>query len=81
MWCSIANYILLIIWFLLIIAPHGWMFRVLRLGRRITVEDFDRINMAGMVFYKFATLMFFVIPFFVIYFVNRHLGETGVVVR
>ena len=74
MWCSTVNYILLVIWFLLIISPHGWMLRVLRIDRKMTEADFDRINVAGLVYFKAATILFFVVPFFVVYSVNHSTG-------
>jgi hypothetical protein len=28
LWCAIINYGLLLVWFLLFVLPHGWLYRL-----------------------------------------------------
>jgi len=70
LWCAVANYGILILWYVLLRLPHGWMLKFLGSAIKTTQEDFDRINLAGIVFYKVANFMFFLIPFIVVHFLN-----------
>jgi hypothetical protein len=63
LWCSVINYGLLILWFLLFVIPHEWMYRLYGRWFRLTAEQFDAVNLAGIVLYKVAILLFNLVPY------------------
>ena len=63
LWCTFLNYALLLVWFLLYALPHNWLYRLCAKWFRITPEQFDAINFAGIVLYKTAVLLFNLVPY------------------
>jgi hypothetical protein len=63
LWCAIINYGLLAFWGLLMVLPHGWLYRAKGRVFRISDEQFDTINYAGIVFYKVAIFLFNIVPY------------------
>lgn len=62
-WCSIINVGLLAFWGLLTISPHGWLHRIWSRWSRISAEQFDAINLGGIVLYKILIIVFNVVPY------------------
>ena len=48
-WCTLINYVILLSWSLLMVARHGWLHRLSIRFYRISAEQFDVINFAGIV--------------------------------
>ncbi len=63
LWCSLINYGLLIVWFLLFVLPHEWMYRLYGRWFRLTAEQFDAVNFAGIVLYKVGIMLFNMVPY------------------
>ena len=63
LWCSIIDYGLLILWAVLIMLPHQWMYRLFERWCRLTPEQFDAVNFAGLVLFKILVLLFNVVPY------------------
>ena len=63
LWCAILNYGLLIVWFLLIVLPHEWLYRLWGRWFRLSTEQFDAINFAGIAHYKMGILLFNLVPY------------------
>jgi len=63
LWCTVINYVLLVIWFLLYVLPHGWLYRIWGRWFRLTAEQFDAVNFAGIAFYKLGILLFNLVPY------------------
>jgi hypothetical protein len=63
LWCFVINYGLLLVWFLLYVLPHEWLYRIWGKWFRLTVEQFDVINFAGIVLYKTGILLFNLVPY------------------
>jgi hypothetical protein len=63
LWCTLLNYALLMVWFLLYVLPHHWLYRLCSRWFRLTFEQFDAISFAGIVFYKAAILLFNLVPY------------------
>ena len=63
LWCTVLNYGLLLLWALLFMLPHQWMYRIWGRWFRLSAERFDAINAAGIVFYKAAVLLFNLVPY------------------
>ena len=63
LWCAVMNYGLLIVWFLLFVLSHEWFYRICSRWFRLTVEQFDAINFAGIALYKLGVLLFNLVPY------------------
>jgi hypothetical protein len=62
LWCAVINYLVLVVWFLLIVSPHQWLYRLW--GKwPLTAEQFDVINFAGIALYKLGILLFNLVPY------------------
>ncbi len=62
-WCSLINYGILIAWVLLMIVPHDWQYRLVRRLYRVSSEQYDVINLAGIMLYKILILAFNIVPY------------------
>ena len=63
LWCTVINYVLLVIWFLLYVLPHEWLYRIWGRWFRLTAEQFDAVNFAGIALYKLGILLFNLVPY------------------
>jgi hypothetical protein len=63
LWCAVINYAVLLIWLLLYVLPHGWLCRLWGRWFRLTPEQFDILNMGGIILYKISILLFNLAPF------------------
>jgi len=63
LWCTVINVTLLVVWSLLLVLPHDWLYRLTSRRFRLTAEQFDIINFAGIVLYKLAILFFNLVPY------------------
>jgi hypothetical protein len=60
--CLVINYGLLLVWALLFMLPHAWVYRLWGRWFRLSPEQFDAISFAGIVFFKVAVLLFNLVP-------------------
>lgn len=63
LWCTLINYGLLAFWGLLMVAPHGWMHRLWGRWYRISAEQFDAIQLSGILLYKILIFVFNLVPY------------------
>ena len=63
LWCTVINYAVLILWFLLFRAAHDWLHRLHGRWFRLSAEQFDAIHYAGMVIYKIGILLVNLVPY------------------
>ena len=63
LWCAVINYLVLVIWFLLLVLPHQWLYRLWGKWFPLTTEQFDAINFAGIALYKLGILLFNLVPY------------------
>ena len=63
LWCAIMNFVLLAVWSLLFVMPHEWVYRLWSRWFRLSIEQFDAVNFAGIVLYKVGILLFNLIPY------------------
>ena len=63
LWCTVINLGFLLIWSLLFVFPHNWLYRSSARWFRMTAEQFDAINFAGITFYEVAILLFNLVPY------------------
>lgn len=62
LWCSLVNYAVLLVWFLVFIAAHDFIYRLHGKWFRLSVEQFDALNYGGMAVYKIGVLLFNIVP-------------------
>lgn len=70
LWCTVINYLLVIVWFLMAWLGHDWMYDLNRTWSRISVEEFDAINYGGIALYKLGVLLFNLVPCIALYIVG-----------
>jgi hypothetical protein len=70
LWCTVINYAVLLLWVLLYVLPHGWLYRLWGRWFRLTPEQFDILNMAGIVLYKLGIILFNLAPFVALHIVG-----------
>ncbi len=63
LWCMIINYGILALWALLMMTPHEWMYRIWSRWYRISIEQFDAIQLLGILVYKTLIIVFNMVPF------------------
>ena len=63
LWCMLINLGGLALWGLLIVLPHGWSHRLWGRWLRISPEQFDTVNFAGILFYEILIFVFNVVPY------------------
>ena len=63
LWCTVIDLGLLIVWCLLFMLPHEWLYRLSRKWFRLSEEQFDAINFAGIVLFKSGILLFNLVPY------------------
>jgi len=63
LWCTVINYVLLVVWFLLYVLPHESLYRLWGRWFHLTAEQFDAINFAGIALYKLGILLFNLVPY------------------
>ena len=63
LWCAVINFGLMILGVLIITLAHDWVYRLNSRVFRISVEQFDAINYAWIVFLKIGILLFNVVPY------------------
>ena len=62
-WCTVINWGLLLVWLIIFIGAHDWMYRLHSKWFNISVEKFDGIHYSGMAFFKTAVLLFNLVPY------------------
>jgi hypothetical protein len=66
LWCTIINYSVLLVWFLVFRYAHDWMFGLHGRWFRLSVERFDAIHYAAMAIYKLGIFLFNLVPYVVL---------------
>jgi hypothetical protein len=63
LWCSVINYVILLLWFLLFALARDWMQRLHGRWFRLPSELFDTLHYGGMAIYKIGILLLNLVPF------------------
>ena len=71
LWCAVINYLFLAIWSILFVLPHEWLYGLSARRFRVTAEQFDTVNFAGIVFYKVSIFLLNLVPFLALTFLRR----------
>ena len=67
LWCTAINYAVLLIWFLLYVLPHGWLYRLWGRWFHLTDEQFDALSFGGILLYKLGIMLFNLAPLVALY--------------
>lgn len=63
LYCTVINFGLLGLWGLFFLLPHTRLYRLAGRVFRLPAEQFDAINVAGIVFYELGILLFNLVPY------------------
>lgn len=63
MWCSIVNYSILLLWFLVFAFFHDWMYAFHGKWFKLSQQQFDAVHYSGMAGFKLLILIFNVSPY------------------
>ena len=63
LWCTIINYGILLVWFLVFALAHDWMERLHGRWFRLSIDQFDALHYAGMSVFKIGVVLFNLTPF------------------
>ena len=62
-WCAIINMGVLLLWFLVLMVAHDWIYRLHGKWFKLPEEKFDTIQYASMGFFKLSILLLNVVPY------------------
>jgi hypothetical protein len=63
-WCSVINVGLLLWWVLWLTLAHDLVYRIHGKWFKLSVERFDALHYAGIVFFKICIILFNIVPYF-----------------
>lgn len=62
-WCSVINMAMLLLWFIITLIAHDWMYNLHTKWYKIPKETFDAIHYTGMLIYKLSIFILNIIPY------------------
>lgn len=62
-WCSVINIGMLLIWWIVFMLAHDFVFRFHGKWVKLSVERFDAIHYTAMAFWKMGIFMFNIVPY------------------
>lgn len=68
--CTVVNYGILLVWFLVFVFEHDVMLRIHGRWFHLSRDQIDALHYARMSIYKIGILLFFLVPFVVLSFVG-----------
>ena len=71
LWCTILNYLVLLLWFVVFSLAHDWMFKLHGRWFRLTLAQFDALHYGGMAVYKVGILLLNLVPLIALHMVAR----------
>ena len=63
LWCLIANYGILLVWFVVFVFARTWFFGLHTRFFKLSEESFYLVNYLGMAIYEIGILIFNLVPF------------------
>jgi hypothetical protein len=66
LWCTVINYGILLVWFLVFVFAQDWMLRIHGRWFRLPRDQFDALHYAGMSIFKIGIILFNLVPFVVL---------------
>ncbi len=71
LWCTVINYGLLLLWFLVFTLAHNWHFRLSSKWFRMSVEQYDLVNFGGIAIFKIVVILFNLVPYLAFCIIGR----------
>ena len=62
-WCAVINYAMLILWFFLHMAAHGFFVGLSQRFFGVSAEKYDSTSLKAMFFFKLAIWLFAIAPY------------------
>jgi len=69
-WCTLINLGTLLLWWAILLVPHEWLYRYTNRFYRVSSEQFEVINVAGIAFYKVLIILFNLVPYIALWIVG-----------
>jgi hypothetical protein len=69
-WCSIINYLILLVWFLVFNLGHDWLHVMHGRWFELTAQQFDLVNYCGMGLFKLLIFVFSLAPYLALRIIN-----------
>jgi hypothetical protein len=66
LWCTVIDYGVLLVWFLVFVFGHDWILRIHDRWFHLSRDQFDAVHYAGMSIFKIGILLFNLVPFVVL---------------
>ncbi len=66
LWCTVLNYGVLLVWFLLFVFAHDAMQRIHGRWFHVSRDQFDALHYAGMSVFKIGIILFNLVPLIVL---------------
>ena len=63
LWCTVLNYGILLVWWLLFSIAHDWLYRLHTRWFQLSRETFDTIHYKSMALYKIGIMLFNLTPY------------------
>lgn len=70
LWCTVINYGVLLVWFLLFALAHDWIQRLHGKWFRLSSDQFDALHYAGMAIFKIGIILFNLVPLVVLFIIG-----------
>jgi hypothetical protein len=77
LWCTIINYGILLMWFLIFMLAPDWMYQLHGRWFHLSVEQFDMLHYAGMSVYKIGIILLNLVPYIALCICHRNVRERG----
>lgn len=69
-WCTVINYSLVFLWFIIFAFAREWMYRLHGHWFTLSVEQFAMVHYAGMASYKVGILLLNLVPYVALHLVG-----------
>jgi len=66
LWCTIIDYGVLLLWFLVFVFAHDWIQRIHGRWFGLSRDQFDALHYAGMSVFKIGIILFNLVPYIVL---------------
>ncbi len=63
LWCTVINYGVLVVWWLVFLLAHDWMYRLHGRWFHLSMGQFDALHYGGMALFKIGILLFNLVPY------------------
>lgn len=69
-WTTAINYGVLLVWFGVFVYARDWLFRTHARWFKLSAENFDVLNYAGVSVYKIGIILFNLVPLIALYIIS-----------